>query len=138
MDQLPIECSAEGGDNRNERQKFPSCVLPGQTGLEAKNLENHRRKKLEEKRLKVGYIRQIHKHENLTICGCFFFLPYIQPWIQALTDWDTTWIIYMLKNIWQHHVYTKYKAYWDLLIFNTVKNSLHHNLIKIHVGSNQI
>lgn len=42
LDQLYIECSAEGGDEGNERQEFPCTVLAGQTCLEPKNLERQK------------------------------------------------------------------------------------------------
>lgn len=45
LDQLPIECSAEGGDDGNERQEFPCTVLAGQACLEPKNLERKTERK---------------------------------------------------------------------------------------------
>lgn len=45
LDQLPIECSAEGGDDGNERQEFPCTVLAGQACLEPKHLERKTERK---------------------------------------------------------------------------------------------
>lgn len=47
LNQLPIECSAEGGDNGNERQETPCTVLACQACLEPKHLERKTEKEWE-------------------------------------------------------------------------------------------
>lgn len=68
LDQLSIECSAEGGDDRNERQEFPCTVLAGQACLEPKNLERKTERKCGRERGEAedrGGIKQTWKFSNV-------------------------------------------------------------------------
>lgn len=47
LNQLPIECSAEGGDDGDEGQETPCTVLACQASLEPKHLERETEKEWE-------------------------------------------------------------------------------------------